>query len=248
MSTRQKRRHIDTSSITINTPTATITPSTVERLLGAQVHQDMHWKEHIFDNDESLLKSLNKRAGAIKKISRTASFKTRKMIANGIFISKLIYLMPVWVGCEDYLVNALQVSMNKVARLVTKLDIFTPTSVLMNQCGWLPVKQLMTYHSIVLLHKTLKFEKPSYLFQKVTSGSEQYNTRQAADYAAALAAQGVTEQALVDKCELEITSGSWCWSSVRWYNRLPPSLRAENKLGKFKTRLKDWVAKNIETS
>ena len=61
----------------------------------------------------------------MKKISRTASFKTRKMIANGIFISKLIYLMPVWVGCEDYLFNALLVSMNKVARSVTELDIFT---------------------------------------------------------------------------------------------------------------------------
>ena len=67
----------------------------------------MRWREHILDNKESLLKSLNKRVGAIKKISKSASFKTRKMIANGIFISKLIYLMPVWVGCEDYLVHAL---------------------------------------------------------------------------------------------------------------------------------------------
>jgi hypothetical protein len=133
MTTRQKRRHLDTSSITINTPTAVITPSKVERLLGAQVHQDMHWKEHLLLNDDSLIKSLNKRAGAIKKISRAASFKTRKMIANGIYMSKLIYLMPVWMGCEDYLVNALQVSMNKVARLVTKRDIFTPTSVLLKQ-------------------------------------------------------------------------------------------------------------------
>ena len=122
------------------------------------------------------------------------------MIADGILISKLIYLIPVWVGCEDYLVNALQVSMNKVARFVTKLDIFTPTSVLTKECGWLPVKQFMAYHSIVLLHKTLKFEKPSYLFQKVTSGSDQYNTRKAADYAAALVAEG----ALVDNFELEI--------------------------------------------
>ena len=97
----------------------------------------MRWKEHILDSDASLIKSLSMRSGAIKKISRTASFKTRKMIANGIFMSKLIYLMPVWVGCEDYLVNALQVSLNKVARLVTKLDIFTPTKVLMQQCGWM---------------------------------------------------------------------------------------------------------------
>ena len=61
---------------------------------------------------------INKRVGAIKKISSTASFKTRKMIANGIYISKLIYLMAVWMGCDDYLIKALQASMNKVARLV----------------------------------------------------------------------------------------------------------------------------------
>ena len=127
MSTRQKRRHIDTSSITINTPTVTITPSTVERLLGAQVHQDMHWKEHIMNNEEALLKSLNTRAGALKKISISTSFKTSKIIANGLFMSKLIYLMPVWMGCEDYLVCALQVCQNKVARVVTKLDRYTPT-------------------------------------------------------------------------------------------------------------------------
>ena len=177
MSTRQKRRHRDASTIIINTHTAIITPSQVERLLGAQVHQDMHWKEHLLDSDDSPLKSLKKRTGAIKKISKDASFKTRKMIANGIFMSKPIYLMPVWMGCEDYLVNALQVNMNKVARLVTKLDIFTPTSVLLHQCVWMSVKQLMAYHSIVLLHKTLKNQTPSYLFQKISSRSEQYNTR-----------------------------------------------------------------------
>ena len=207
----------------------------------------MHWKEHIVDSDDSLLKSLNKRAAAIKKISRTASFKTRKMIANGIYMSKLIYLMPVWMGCEDYLVNTLQVSMNKVARLVTKLDIFTPTSVLMQQCGWLPVRHLMAYHSLVLLHGVLKQKAPVYLFQKVTSDCTKYNTRQEADYQAALATAGVREQAGVKKFELEITGKSWCWTSTMWYNRLPPDLRAETKPSKFKTRLRDWVTKNIES-
>ena len=129
MSTRQKRRFRDTSMVTINTPTAVITPSTVERLLGAQVHHNMHWKEHIMDSKDSLLKSPSGRAAAVKMVSKMASFKTRKMVANGIFMSKLIYLMPVWMGCEDYLVNALQVCQNKVARYVTKLDRYTPTNV-----------------------------------------------------------------------------------------------------------------------
>ena len=246
MSTRQKRRHMDTSQVTITTPTAIISPSKVENLLGAHIHQDMHWKEHLMENENSVIKNLNKRLGALKKISSNASFKTRKMIANGLYISKLIYLMPVWMGCEDYLSMALQVNMNKVARWVTKLDIYTPTSVLMQQCGWMPVRQLMAYHSIVLLHKTLRNQKPHYLFRKVTSGEEQYNTRQSAVYKAALVEAGVTEHAAVEKCKLGLGSRSWAWSSVRWYNRLPADIRAEKTLNSFKIRLKDWVAVNVQ--
>ena len=128
MSTRQKRYYRNTSTITISTttaistPTAIITPSTVEKLLGAQIHEDMPWREHLLDNKDSLISSLNQRVGALKKNSKASSFKSRKMIAKGIFISKLIYLMPVWVGCEEYLVNGLQVCQNKAASLVTKLD------------------------------------------------------------------------------------------------------------------------------
>ena len=237
----------DTSTITINTPTAIITPSTVERLLGAQVHQDMRWRDHILDNDDSLLKCLNKRVGAMKKISHTASFKTRKMIANGIFISKLIYLMPLWIGCEDYLVSALQVCQNKAARLVTKLDRFTPTTVILKQCGWMPVRHLMVYHSLVLLHKTVQNQTPVYLYKKVMSGSEQPNTRLAAAEAAAMASAGIPRQPTVEDCELVLKKKGWCWSSVVWYNQLPIDLRAEVNIGKFKTRLKEWVTSNVDS-
>ena len=245
MSTRQKRQHRDTSTITINTPTATITPSTVERLLGAQVHHDMTWKEHIMNNTDALIKSLNKRIGALKKISPVASFKTRINLANGIFMSKLIYLMPVWSGCEDYLVNSLQVCQNKAARLVTKLDMFTPTEELMRQCGWMPVHQLMIFHSLMLLHKTLKQQKPTFLYQKVNSGSGQPNTRQAAATTATLAAAGVPRQPSVVDATLSLSRKSWCWDSVRWYNQLPVDILSEKKMMKFKTRLKDWVEKNV---
>ena len=55
----------------------------------------MHWKEHILDNKDALMKSLTTRATAMKKISKTTSFKTKQLIANGKLMSKLIYLMTV---------------------------------------------------------------------------------------------------------------------------------------------------------
>ena len=96
MTTRQKRRFVANNTAQIETPIATISPSSVERLLGAQVHEDMRWVEHILENENSLVKSLNVILGAIKNLSKVASFKTRKTIVSGIFTSKLIYPMPLW--------------------------------------------------------------------------------------------------------------------------------------------------------
>ena len=168
------------------------------------------------------------------------------MIANGLFISKLIYLMPVWIGCEDYFVNALQVWQNKVARLVTKLDRFTPTMVILKQCGWMPVRQLMVYHSLVLLHKTVQQQKPVYLYNKIMSGQQQPNTRQAAAAEAAMIAAGLPQQPTVQHCELGLKKKSWCWSAVIWYNQLPLDLRSEVKTSTFKTRLNKWVTMNVD--
>ena len=67
LTTRQKRRFVDTSSVQIETPTATISPSCVEQLLGAQVHQDLRWVEHVLEGDKSLVKALNLRLGAFRE-------------------------------------------------------------------------------------------------------------------------------------------------------------------------------------
>ena len=61
--------------------------------------------EYILNNDKSLIKQLTSRLNALKIISRVASFKTRLMIANGIFSSKLIYQIGLWGGADDYLLN-----------------------------------------------------------------------------------------------------------------------------------------------
>ena len=251
MTTRQKRRFVATHTVQIETPTATISPSCVERLLGAQVHEDMRWVEHILENENSLVKSLNVRLGAIKKLSNVASFKTRKTIASGIFMSKLIYLMPLWSGCEEYLIQALQVVQNKAARSVAHLNIFTPTKTLMKVCGWMSVRQLLAYHSLVLLHKTLTNKAPVYLYQKVTSGGHfPYKTRQAATCPPGFSFEvshpsdsGAVRQSTGSK--LGLSKQGWCWRSVEQYNALPADLRLEKKLPSFKKRLKEWVGLHI---
>ena len=55
--------------------TVNITPSSVERLLGVQIHQEMRWveHEHVLEGDETLVTALDSRLRALKKLSQVAS-------------------------------------------------------------------------------------------------------------------------------------------------------------------------------
>ena len=56
--------------------------SSVERLLGAFVHQDMKWGEMIVSNDKSLIKSLQARINALSTIRQIVGFQSRNMIVS----------------------------------------------------------------------------------------------------------------------------------------------------------------------
>ena len=164
-SARNHRRHGD-YRITLDTGSEIIEPQDTEKLLGGFISNDLNWKENLRDNKKSLFKILTSRINALSKISRISSFKTRKMIANGIFLSKLIYLIQLWGGCQQYLLTFLQKLQNKAARHVTKRNVFTPVKVLLTQCGWLSVKQLIVYHNLLQIFKTKTTGRPSHLHKK----------------------------------------------------------------------------------
>ena len=64
-------------------------------------------------------------------------------------MSRLIYLIQLYSDAADYLLTALQVLQNKAARAVTRLPWGTRTAVLLNQVGWLSIKQLALYHKLI---------------------------------------------------------------------------------------------------
>ena len=235
MTTSQNRR-VNNPKIQVTTPTETIETTDTEKLLGGFIHQDLKWAEHIVDNDKSLVRSLTTRLNALKKICGYSCLKTRLMVANGIFLSKLIYLIPLWGGASGYLLKILQVIQNKATRYITKSSIFTPTNDLLKQCRWLSVSQLSAYHSLVLTHKTMLSQKPGYIFAKFGS---QYpvNTRLAA-----------SKKIRIDgnfDADLSLSHDSFRWRASKLYNELPVHIRTETKMDRFKSNLKQWVSSNV---
>ena len=132
--------------VTLQADHYVITPTRTEKLLGGHVSEDLMWREHILVNEQSLSNQLTSKVNGLLMVAARAPFSTRLSVANGIFMSKLCYLIQFWGGTDGYLLHALQVIQNRAARAVTRLSWFTPSRTLLNKCIWLRLKQLVVYH------------------------------------------------------------------------------------------------------
>ena len=148
-------------------------------------------------------------------------------------MSSLSYLIQVYAGCSDYLLNMLQVQQNTAARSITKLGWMTPTKTLMTQCNWLSVRQLIVYHSLNLLRQILKDKKPLYISRKLESMHRETRTT---DYLT-----------LFDSRYFKTSTAlrSFIPRAIKDWNILPLEIREIESTEKFKQRLKIYIRENI---
>jgi hypothetical protein len=137
-------------------------------------------------------------------------------------------------GTNEYLLKMLQVLQNKAARFVTQLDIFTRQEKLLQQCGWLSVKQLVDFHSLVTVFKAKLEQKPAFL-QKIISQKFNCNTR------AATSGSIVFNQSISG----DIAKLAFISRSTKLWNTLPPQIKQAEKIGIFKWKLKTWIKNNV---
>ena len=62
------------------------------------MQDDLTWRGHLELGEKSLLPILRSKIGALKLLSRNIPYKGRLYLANGLIISHLVYLIPVWGG------------------------------------------------------------------------------------------------------------------------------------------------------
>ena len=227
----KKRADNTRGAVSLVAGTHVIYPTETEKLLGCNIHQSLKWKEHIQTNEKSLIRQLTGRLNALRKLAVNAPFKTRLMAANSVFISVLSYLIPLWGASEGYLTKALQVVQNKAARCVTKVTWFTATRQLLLQCGWMSIRQLVFYHTVLTMRKILKSGRPLFLKNRL-SNHFPYQTRQAT---------GGHVRHPFDT----VVDGSFISRGTKAYNSIPESIKSTPSLPVFKKKLKTWTLANI---
>ena len=234
------------------------TPS--EKLLGVIINNQMTWREHLYgeswrtgeDNSQGLIPQLSQRLGILRKISGVASQKKLKMIAQGLFYSKLAYCLPLFSntwGLDHYRDQQtrfssftkednrkLQVIQNQVARLTVdkrelqgKLNM--PTKELLHLSGDLSVHQLGAMNTVNLTKKIMMTQKPTYLSQRLLV-SDNRGTR-------------LGNTVAPDNSSLGLAREGFIYRGTKLFNLLPDYLKQESSMNKFKKIIKVWIKENI---
>ena len=218
--------------VSIQAGTHIISPSVTHKLLGAHIHQSLKWNEHLLNNKESLIKQLTTRLNGLSLISKRTNLKTRLMIGNAVFNSKLCYLIQAWGGAQNYAIRALQVCQNKAMKCITGMSWYTTSRILLNKCNWLSVKQLIAYHTLLTIHKTVRKGTPEYVFKKICPENV-HNTRNVVKFSSTFGAMS------------EKASSSFCYRGVSLYNKLSNQITQVINEDTFKRKTKKWVKENV---
>ena len=235
----ESRRAKPNFNIRLDTGEEIIEPSRSEKLLGGIVGQNLKFTDHVQNDKEALIKVLNKRLFALRKLAFLTSFKSRKMIANGLIMSKMVYLIPLWAGTEKYLLNSLQMIQNKAARIVARKGKRTHVKVLLRECGWLSVVQLGVFHSLVTIYKIFQTKSPHYLYLKLSSDCSRV-LRASSELRIRLGRQS--------QAGTELAKKSFKYRATRDWNMLPLEIKQAREVETFKIMLKRWVSENIPIS
>ena len=150
----------------------------------------------------------------------------RKMLAEGLFNSVIVYCLPVFGGMELGDMKEIQLLQNKAARLVCRAPPRSNRSDLYEKLGWLTINQMVCYYTLISLFKIRSSNDPEYLAKQLNNS-------------------GRNGRIKTNNPRLTMVSNSFCYRGPRQWNSLPSAIQNQVKLGPFKKLVKQWIVNNI---
>jgi len=195
--------------------------TTSENVLGCYIDNNLKWKSQI----NYLCRKLMQRIACLSQLKFVRSFKPRKMIANGLFNSVLMYCMPVWGGCDIQDINRLQILQNRAVQLVTKHPPRTHRNIMFDKIDWLTVRQMVVYTTLLAVFKIRKSGEPELLAVKLRRESR-------------------NGRIMIENTKLQTVQDGFVYRGSTQWNMLPNTIKILQE-NKFKVELKQWVRSNI---
>ena len=222
---KQKRNKQTTEQPVINVNTEngikTIRNQVHTRILGLNLHQDLSWRSHLEQGAKPLLPTLRRRLGALRHMGNLIPRTGRKLLANGLIISKVIYMIQVWGGTQAVHMDKLQRIMNKTARYVINGGRRWKTLKLMKTCNWMTARELSEFYTLIAIWKVKNYGKPTVM-------SEMFEWNE-------------WNEASTRRSRIQTTDNYFRSRSTRLWNQMTRQLRDTDRISTFKTTLRKWI-------
>ena len=190
-------------------------------LLGGTIQQNSTWQAHLETGEEPVIPKLRKLLGNLKFIGREIPEKGKLILVNGILISRMIYLMPMWGGTSSKYIKQMQAILNNCARYISGKHKRTKTLELMEYCKWLTVAEMIDLYTLVAIYRIVNMNTPEYFTSKMNMDQDNL--------------------IFTSKPRIQNTEQSFRWRGITLWNTMPPNLREIKKISQFKTQVKCWI-------
>ena len=140
------------------------------KILGIEIDEKISWRFFLQDGPQAISKQLKTRINLLKILKKSAETSQMRVLANGIFMSKLEYGAEVWASAPEYILKNLQSIQLEAARTVLgpQTRRWSKTS-LLSEMKWLSIQQLAQLTSAKLTHKILTTSQPAALAHRMLS-------------------------------------------------------------------------------
>lgn len=220
-----KTEYIFIKSFRQTNPLPDLVPSsvTMARNLGVIIDQHLSFGPHI----DGVVKSVNFILYRLSLIRDHLDRETAQLLVQALVISRLDYCNSVLSGCSTSLLSKLQRLQNRAARLVLDAPKYSPSTPLLKQLHWLPVRLRVEYKILSLVHKSLYHTAPSYLQDLISAYSPPRTLR-----------SGGQSMLVVPKTRTTFGDRAFSVTGPRLFNELPRDLREVTSSVQFLRRLK----------
>lgn len=156
-----------------------LTPVKCCKDLGITLDGYLSFDDHITSLSSSLLGKLCQ----INRVRHLFSKRVLNVIINSLVFSQLFYCSTVWSGTTIQNIQKLQLVQNFAARILTETRKYDHISPVLENLGWLPIKDLLKLRDVTMVFKCLNGLAPTYLSSKLAKRSSvhKYSTRRASD-------------------------------------------------------------------
>ena len=193
-----------------------------EKALGYILSSDLKWKGQY----DYILEKLKKRLLGLRNLGQIAPSYVKKQMADGLFTSVLVYCLPLFGGTEDSNIRAVQVMQNKAAQIVSQLPPRSNRNKLYDHTGWMTVRQMVVYYTLLTVFNIRQSGEPEYLARKINNETRNRRLK-------------------LPQFKIQLAQRSFTYRGINFWNMLPANIRQVNRINQFKKLIKKWILSSV---